>query len=150
MQNQTSGDEIPPPQRTRPLSVWLISIWYFLSGIFSINMIAMVRARLAAPSTVAEGIAMPSEIGPADLLLAALLIAVNLCGAGFLFILRKAAVHFFRAAVALNVGINAWYLITKGAGEKPAIMILSVALGLLVAVAVARHAQNLERNGVLR
>lgn len=144
--------QTPPPGSApvRPLSVWLVSGWYFVSGFFSISMIAMVQSRQAAPVTPGPDPSQPAPLQFVDILLAAFLIALNLCGAGFLFMLKKAAVPFFMAALALNVGTNTWYLFTRGMGGEPALMILGVALGWLVALTVCRYAANLVKTGVLR
>lgn len=144
--------EAPAPHPTRPgrpLSVWIVSVWYFFSGFFSISMIAAVQSRLAhLPAQ--EAAAPASRLETGDILLAAFLIALNLSGAGFLFLLRKTAVNFFKAALALNVGTNVWYLFTRGFGEEPVLMAAGVLLGWLVAAAVCSYSANLAKNGILK
>lgn len=137
-----------PPVPRRPLAVWVISGWYFMSGFFSISMIAALQARIA--SEPAADAAPLARLETGDLLLAALLIALNLSAAGFLFLMRKTAVLFFKSALALNVGTNVWYLFHKGPGEQPVLMYVGVVLGWLVAAAVCRYAATLEQKGLLR
>lgn len=147
-----NAPETPPqePPRSRPLSVWLVSGWYFMSGFFSISMIGAVQSKIASMPAAIDGVAPASRLETGDLILAALLIAVNLTGAGFLFLLKKTAVPFFKTALALNVGTNVWYLISRGIGEQPAVMLLGVVVGWLVAAAVCRYADGLAKRGVLR
>ncbi len=138
------------PPRSRPLSVWLVSGWYFMSGFFSISILAAVRSRVAELPVPIEGAVAPAQLETGDLILAALLIAINLTGAGFLFLLKKTAVPFFKLALALNVGTNVWYLISRGTGDQPALILLGVVLGWLVAACVCRYADGLVRKGILR
>ncbi len=92
---------------------------------------------------------LPSLKTP-DIVIAAVLIAVNLTGAWFLFNLKKTAVYFFYAALMLNVVTNAWYLTRRQAGADPVVLFAGVALGWLVAAFVCRFVTGLARGGVLR
>jgi len=128
-----------------------------MSGFFSISMIAAVQSRLAARPETIEAVgaaavaAVPAvKLETGDLLLAALLIALNLSAAGFLFLMKKTSVLFFKAALAVNVGTNVWYLFHRGPGTEPTLMYIGIVMGWLVAAAVCRYAANLERKGVLR
>lgn len=143
-----ASDPSNKPGIRRPLAVWIISGWYFMSGFFSISMIAALQARIASEPAAGEAPLARLETG--DLLLAALLIALNLSAAGFLFLMKKTSVLFFKAALALNVGTNVWYLFHKGPGEQPALMYVGVLMGWLVAAWVCRYAAGLERKGDLR
>ncbi len=146
----------PQPPAPRPLGVWIVSGWYFMSGFFSISMIAAVQSRLASKPATVETVSAAVAAVPVvrletgDLLLAALLIALNLSAAGFLFLLKKTSVLFFKAALAVNVGTNVWYLFHRGPGTEPGLLYIGVVMGWLVAAAVCRYAANLERKGVLR
>lgn len=146
MGNSQSPED--PPRVQRPLSVWLVSGWYFMSGFFSISMIGMVQSRVASEPVGALGASLPLKT--IDVLLAAFLISLNLSGAGFLFFLKKTAVLFFKTALAVNIGTNIWYLFEKGMGKEPAVIWVGVVLGWLVAAMVCRYAENLAKAGVLR
>ena len=141
-ENSSSG-----PGPARPISVWFVSGWYLMSAVFSIGMIGLVQARYASTP---PGPGQPLPLQTSDLLLAALLIALNMCGALFLFLLKKQAFLFFSAALALNVGTNVWYLLRRGAGGEPALILLGVTLGWLVGALVCRYAAGLVKTGVLK
>lgn len=142
------GNSSNPTTPRRPLAIWVISVWYFMSSFFSISLIAAVQSRIASQTAAALNPLPRLETG--DLLLAALLIALNLSAAGFLFLLKRPAVLFFKSALALNVGSNVWYLFHRGPGEQPLLMYAGVVMGWLVAAAVCRYAAELERKGILK
>src|SRR5689334_21618762 len=95
----------------RPLLVWLISIYFFLSSSWTMYSFFLVLTG-KVPLTEAQRVYLGSFNG-ADYLLTILGALLGLCAAIALFLLRRAAYYLFGATLAFNMAFTIWHIIGR-------------------------------------
>jgi hypothetical protein len=132
----------------RPVLVWLISAFFFLSAIWTLLSFYMVLSG-AIPLEPAQK-AYLDRLTPIDYSLAIVLGSLNLAGAVMLFLLRKIALYLFLTAFALSVVLMLWHVATKGWAEAAgAAMSIGALMGYVLSAMVCIYAWRLSKKGVL-
>ena len=134
--------------KKRPAWVWIISIFFFLSAVWSLLALYLVYSGILPVSP--EQTAYFKSLTPIDYSLTVLLLLTNLGGAVALFLLRSSALYFFVGAFILNVVMTIWHTLTKGwiaAIGGAGFLGMLIAYGLIVAVCI--YTLNLKKSGLL-
>jgi hypothetical protein len=136
---------VPPPvpaeSRRRPIAVWIISIFYFITVPLTLLSLALIPLMLsgAFPINDAQRHYFTS-LTIFDYTVTVLLIVLNLAGAILLFLLRRPAVYCFGGVFVLNV-LNYLYEIffknwLGALGSNTSAAMASAALSAVFAVSI--------------
>lgn len=135
-------------RRKRPIGVWVVSIWYAASALWTGLSFYLVLGGVLALNPAQK--AYFQRLSAFDYLFVILLGLITLSAAVTLFLLRKQAVRLFFAALGLNGIMTIWHSIAKGAfsaiGRPGA---AGAVLGLVVLFAVYLYSWKLARAGIL-
>jgi hypothetical protein len=135
-------------RRRRPILVWVIAAFIFLSAAWSIAGVWLLFSVEDASEMGEEAIRMREAIGPIDIAIMGLLVVLNLVGAVALFRLKRAAVTIFGIVVALTLLNQLWLFLARPeivAAQGPITGIVGVVLPLVFFM----YASRLARRGVL-
>lgn len=133
--------------RKRPIGVWIITVYFAISipfvmfGLYSVlsNQIPLDAAQAGYVGSMA----------PLDFTATAIIGMCNILGAVSLFRLRKAALTFFAASLAINIALTIWHIIAKGfvavvGGALP------IVLGFAPLLAIIAYTAHLARKRLLQ
>jgi len=99
-------------KKNRPIWVWVISIFYFLSAGYTLLSFFLIYAEVIhlepAMKTYFDNLSI------FDHALAIILGAANLIGAITLLLLRKQAFYIFSGIFCVNILVSIWHSISKG------------------------------------
>lgn len=131
-------------QSRRPVWVWIISTFYLFSAAYSLVVGYLVISGRLNPAAFAS-------LGPLDWTISAAILACNVAGAIFLFMLRGLAPYLFLAGLSVSLLQTAWFVLARGllAGIAGPTLI-GLVLGTAISVAVIGYAFHLANKGVLR
>ena len=133
--------------RKRPVGVWIITVYFAISIPFVIfSLYAVLSNQIPLDAAQAGYIA---SMAPLDFTATAIIAICNLLGAVSLFRLRKAALTFFTASLAINIALTIWHIIAKGfvavvGGALP------IVLGFALLLAIIAYTAHLARKRVLQ
>ena len=143
MQSNTAGT------RKRPILVWVIFLYYVLSGPFVALSFYLVFSG-AVPLTPSQQ-SYFGNLTPFDFWLTILLGVANFTGAIALFLLRRLAAYLFSGALVLNVLMTIWHAAEKGWFAAMSVSAgVGALFGLVIALAICLYAWKLARAGVLK
>ena len=137
------------PSSRRPLLVWLISIYFFVSSSWTMFSLFLTFTG-NVPLSEAQKIYLRSLNG-ADYLLLILGALLGLSAGVALFFLRKAAYYLFGATLAFNMAFTIWHLIGRhwlsvlGVGG-----VAAAAVGWLILFAICLYTAKLTAQGTLK
>jgi hypothetical protein len=137
------------PSSRRPLLVWLISIYFFLSSSWTMFSLFLIQTGTVPLSSAQK--AYLANLNGADYLLLIIGALLGLSAAVALFLMRKAAYYLFGATLAFNMAFTIWHLIGRhwlsviGAGGLAA-----AAVGWLVLFAICVYTARLTARGTLK
>ena len=134
--------------KKRPVWVWIISIFFFLSSVWTLFAFYLVYSG-TIPLQPAQ-LTYFKSLTLVDHSLTVLLLLSNLGGAVALLLLRSPALYFFVGAFILNVVMTIWHILTKGwiaAVGGAGFLGMLIAYGLIVAVCI--YTWNLKKSGLL-
>jgi hypothetical protein len=144
---ETTGKEAK--SRKRPVLVWIIALFYILSGgwtIISFTLILSGAVVLNEP----EQAYFDAQTN-LDILLTIIIGAANLSGAIFLLLLRRYAYYCFLGAFSLSILLTAYHILFKnwltvigGPG------LLGSIIGWLISIAIILYAKKLITNSILQ
>lgn len=140
-----------PPDRSsgRPLLVWLISIYFFLSATWTMFSLVLIKSG-AVPLSPAQKTYLESLNG-ADYLLTIIGALLSVSAAVSLFLMRKAAYYLFCASLAFNMAFTIWHIISRhwlsviGIGG-----LAGAAVGWLILFAICLYTARLIAQGTLK
>lgn len=136
-------------QRERPVWVWLISIYFFLSAIWSLLSLYLILSG-TIPLEPAQKAYFDRQT-PVDYALIILAGLLNLAGAVTLFLLRKIARYLFLSALGLLAVSTLWHAAAKGWIEASGVAgFVGVLIGYALLVIVCIYAWRLSKKGVLQ
>jgi hypothetical protein len=144
----TSMDAAPARPK-RPIWVWVISIFFFVSAGWTLLSFALIFSGII-PLDAAQK-AYFDKLTAVDYAATLIIGACNFIGAIALFLLRRIAVPLFATALALTLVMTIWQSATKGwveAMSGPGLVGALVGYALLIVVCI--YAWHLSRKGVLR
>jgi len=133
----------------RPLLVWLISIYFFLSASWTITSLLLIMTG-AVPLSPAQKSYFES-LNAADYLLTIIGALLSISAAISLFLLRKAAYYLFCASLAFNMAFTIWHIISRhwlsviGIGG-----LAGAAVGWLILFAICLYTARLAAQGTLK
>jgi len=133
----------------RPLLVWLISIYFFLSASWTITSFFLIRIG-AVPLNPAQKTYFES-LNAADYLLTIIGALLSISAAVSLFLMRKAAYYLFCASLAFNMAFTIWHIISRhwlsviGIGG-----LAGAAVGWLILFAICLYTARLTVQGTLK
>jgi hypothetical protein len=148
MQGERNVSDEQHVERKRPIWVWLLSLFFLLSAIWTLLSFFMIWSG-AIPLEPAQK-AYFDRLTPIDYALTIVVGLLNLSAAIALFLLRKIARDLFLASLALSLILAAWQAATKGwvdALGGPGFV--GVLIGYILLIAVCIYAWHLRRKGVL-
>ena len=132
----------------RPVLVWLISAFFFLSAIWTFLSFYLILSG-AIPLEPAQK-AYFDRLTPIDYVLTIGIGLLNLAGAITLFLLRKIARYLFLSSLGLSLVVMLWHLTTKGWAEAAGgATSVGALIGYVLLVAVCMYAWRLSKKGVL-
>ena len=140
-------DDSSQLRRARPVWVWLICIFYFLTAGLSLLVFAIV---FSGASMSAEQAAYFASMTLVEKTFSASVAVASLAGAVALFLRRRIAVIFFVSALALSVALTGVQLARTNAAELRRVGLLSVLLAWSALAAVIAYAHTLARKGELQ
>lgn len=134
--------------KKRPGWVWAISIFYFLSAVYTLLSFYLVFSG-KVPVGPAEK-AYIDSLTTIDFLLTIALGVSNLTGASLLFLLRKESFYFLGFPFVFGVLMTIWHTITKGfAAAAGGSGIVGMFLGWGMIIAVLWYIKKLEKDGIV-
>jgi len=145
----TSVDAAPARQK-RPIWVWLISIFFFVSAGRTLLSFFLIFSGIIPIDALPK--AYFERLTAIDYAATIIIEASSFIGAIALFLLRRFAVAVFATALALTFAIIIWQPVTKGwieAMTGPGLVGVLVGYALLL-ILVCAYAWHLNRKGVLR
>ncbi|MDA8243597.1 MAG: hypothetical protein M0025_05705 [Elusimicrobia bacterium] len=132
----------------RPALVWIIGVFYALSALWTGLAYYLLLAGKVQLTPLQQQ--YYEGLTAADYAVTAVIVLLNLLGAGALLALRRSAFWLFAAGLAVSVGSTAWELAAKdwvqafgGSG------IAGMAGGWVIAAGVCFYARRLASRGVL-
>lgn len=144
---ETTGKEAK--SRKRPVLVWIIALFYILSGgwtIISFILILSGAVQLNEP----EQAYFDTQTN-LDILLTIIIGAANLIGAILLFLLRRYAYYCFLGAFSLSILLTAYHILFKnwltvigGPG------LLGSIIAWLITIAIILYTKKLIKNSILQ
>ena len=125
------------PRRRRPKLVWVVFLWYLLSGGYTLLSFALIYSGIV--SLRAEAAAYLTSLSPLDQAATVLLLLLNLGGAVALLLLRKVAFQLFAVALTLSLVLTIIHTFAKGlvpalGGGGTVGLVLGYGVGILVCV----------------
>ena len=134
--------------KKRPGWVWAISILFFFLAVPTLLSFYLINSGKIplrpAQKTYFESLTF------IDIGLSILNGLANLIGAVLLFCLRKQAFYLFAIALATNLLMTAWYIVSKGfIAAMPSGGLIGMLIGWGILVAVCVYIKKLEKAGVL-
>lgn len=136
-------------RRKRPVWVWIFSIYLFPSAAWTLLSFYLINTGAIPLSPAQE--AYFDSLTTTDYTLAVAIGVANLIGAVALFLLRKAALYFFLAALGANLISGAWHGATKGWAEAlGGSGLAGVLFSYVLMTAVCIYAWKLAKRGTLR
>lgn len=130
-----SEEPVQTPRHRRPVLVWLIAIYYGLSGAWTALSFILIR-RGAIPMSDAQR-AYFSEIGPIEWAQAVASAILFLAFAVQLFRLRASAIPLLALAFVLTIASTAWQMLTTNWVEAigtPGLVGTAVAWAVMIAI----------------
>jgi len=134
--------------KKRPGWVWAISIFYFISAVFTLFSFYLIFSGKISIEPAQK--AYFDSLTPLDHGITIILGFFNLTGAVTLFLLRRQALYFFTGSFAVNILMTVWHSLSKGwvaAIGGPGLVGVIIAWGLLIAVCL--YSRRLIKAGVL-
>lgn len=132
----------------RPILVWVISIFVFLSSAWALYSIFLVTSG-GVPLTP-EQQQYFDNLSTFDYASSIAIGLLNVAGAVALLLLRKEAFPLFAGSLGLNILVTIWHALAKNwleaIGQSG---LVGVFIGLGIAAAVCFYAWHLKRTGVL-
>jgi hypothetical protein len=133
----------------RPILVWLISAFFFLSAIWTLLSFYLILSG-AIPLEPAQK-AYFDRLTPLDYALTVATGLLNLAGAVMLFLLRKIALYLFLSAIGLTAVSTLWQAAAKGWVEAlGGAGLVGALIGYVLLVVVCIYAWRLSKKGVLQ
>jgi hypothetical protein len=137
--------------KKRPVWVWLISVFYALSFLVLVRLIALIASG-AVPAS-AQLSKYLASLGTFGFFLGILQPLISLAAAATLFMLRKEATYLFWLLLGFTVVSNLWtFALKSGIGGGPAKSgsPLGAIIGIGIQLFVCLYAQQLKVQGTLR
>ena len=134
--------------RKRPGWVWAISIFYFISAVFTLLSFYVIFSGRISIDPAQK--AYFDSLTPIDYGITIILGLLNLTGVVTLFLLRRQAFYFFTGSFIVNILMTIWHLLSKGwiaAIGGPGLVGVIISWGLLIAVCL--YSRSLIKAGVL-
>jgi hypothetical protein len=135
------------PRRARPVWVWIICIFYFLTAGLSLLVLALV---FSGASMSAEQTTYFASMTLVEKAFSASVAVASLAGAVSLFLRRRIAVIFFASALALSVALTGVQLMRTNVAELHRAGLFSVLLAWSALAVVIGYAYLLGRKGELQ
>ena len=135
-------------KRSRPGWVWAIAIWFGVGAL--ITLLSLSLAASGAIHMNAAQSAYFAGLTATDYAMSILIGSLNLVGAIFIALLRRAALYLFCISLVLNVLMTIWHTVAKGfiaAFGDSAVVGMILAIGLLCAVCL--YSRRLIDRGIL-
>ena len=133
----------------RPAGVWVICIYYFLTGGFTLLSMALAY-RGAANLTPQEKIYLAS-MTTFDYVLTIISAGLTLSAAMALFMLRRAAFPLFCAALAMSMAFTIWHMLVRHwISVVGSAGLMGAAFGWMVMLVVCIYTARLRAQGILR
>lgn len=134
--------------RKRPGWVWVISIFFFFSAAWTLLSFYLIHTGTIPLNQQQR--AYFEGLGAFDYSVTVLLGVANLMGAACLFLLRRAALYLFGAALVVNTLFTAWQILSTPWPDTIGSSGLTGAfIGWVLLVAVCLYVWRLSRKGVL-
>jgi hypothetical protein len=136
-------------ERKRPIWVWLLSLFFLLSAIWTLLSFYMIWSGAIPLGPTQQ--AYFDRLTPIDYALTIVIGLLNLSAAIALFLLRKIARDLFLASLGLSLILVAWQAATKGWVEAlGGAGFVGVLIGYILLIVVCIYAWHLRKKGVLR
>ncbi len=134
--------------KKRPGWVWAISIFYFLSAVYTLLSFYLVFSG-KIPLDPAQR-AYIDQLTMMDHVLTILLGLSNLVGASLLFLLKKESFYFLGFPFVFGVLMTIWHTMTKGfASAIAGSGIVGLLFGWTMVILVLWYIKKLEKDGIL-
>lgn len=134
--------------RRRPIGVWLIVGFYFLSASWTLLSFVLMQTG-AVPLTPSQQ-AYLANLGLLDYIGSVGISVVTLLGAVFLFALHRAAVTLFIIGLAMNIGMTIAHAVTTDFTDALGNHgLVGIVIAWLIMVGVILYARSLSRQGIL-
>ena len=135
--------------RKRPIWIWLISLFFFVSAIWTLLSFYLIWSG-AIPLEPAQR-AYFDRLTLIDHALTIVVGLLNLSGAIALFLLRRIARNLFLSSLGMSLILAAWQAATKGWVEAiGGAGFVGVLIGYALLIVVCIYAWHLSKEGVLR
>ncbi len=133
----------------KPFGVWLISLFYAFSTIYTLLSMALL---LTGVIPMTEGMRIYfANLTALDWLLTAVLSLLTITAAVSLFLLRKIALPLFCINFVSNFSMQLWHTLTKGLpAAMPTGGLVGAFIGSLLVGAAAIYVWRLKRKGILK
>lgn len=142
-------NEVQAGQSKRPKWVWVISIFYFLSAVYTLLSFYLINSGAVAVPEATK--AYLDSLTAMDYTFSILIGLANLSGAVALFLMRKAAYLLFLVSLGANVLMSVWHAISRNMLEA---FVSGGAVGMVIGwgmqLAVCLYAKRLAKKGLLR
>jgi len=135
--------------RRRPKAVWVISIFYFISAIWTTLSFYLVYAGAVHVNDAQA--AYFSHLSAVDYVIALATTLLSLAGAVALFLLRRPAPFLFIAAMAVGFIITVWHVATKGwLNAIGGAGLIGTVIGWTIGLWICTYSWQLLKEGMLR
>lgn len=132
---------------TRPIGVWVISIWYFISVIWTAFSFFLIKSGVVPVPPASQKYF--DNLNAFDYISTFGLLIVNLLTVIYLFKLKKVAIKIFTVGVIFNCVVLAYNYIFKNYGAVMGQGNFGVVLGIMAMIAVIFYMKHLEKKGIL-
>jgi hypothetical protein len=142
-------NEKPCVYNKRPKWVWAISIFYFLSAVYTLLSFYLVHSGAVTVSGATHQYL--ASMTALDYVFSILLGVAGLVGAVTLFFLRKVAYFFFLGSLILNILMTVWYALSNNllAALPGGTAVIGMIIGWGMLLAVCIYIKKLSKLGVL-
>lgn len=135
------------PTRRRTVGIWMIAIWFFVGGAFSLASFIAVKVG-AIPIDQTQQLQF-DRLGAIDHIASVLIAVANVLGAVFLLMLRRIAVYLFWSSLAVNLLLISWHVANKGAAAVLGGGLVGIVFGLSLLGGVCLYVVKLSQRQVL-
>jgi hypothetical protein len=133
-----------------PIPVWLITLYFGLTSIWGFYVYLSYLLGIKNPNAALN--TMLSNYGVVDYLVIFTKLAITITACILLFLIKRVALIFFISVLAITIASLAWFSIKNNVIEMVGIttfLIVNVAIGVGVWVAVCFYVNSLIKKGVL-
>lgn len=144
-----SQEKIESVKRARPKLVWVITIFYFISFVFTaLSFVLIYSGKIPVNAATQSYLASLTAF---DHVVSGAIASCNLIAATLLFMMRRQAFHLFTTAFAMGLLLTLYHAITKGWVQAiGGSGFIGAILGYAISISIIVYSYRLAMRGVLR